>query len=84
MSMSHFTVSWRCNMVGPPWFRRLRTAWGWYRSREPMITTRDMRQVCNRAEGMERALRDLERGCRKAGLRYGFIYDTIQRGLGHP
>lgn len=30
-------MNWNYNLVGPPWLRRLRTAWSWYWSGRPFI-----------------------------------------------
>lgn len=40
--MSNTRLYWYLNMLGPGWFRRLRTAWGWYRSGDMMITEKDV------------------------------------------
>jgi len=43
-------MHWRLNMIGPAWFRRLRSAWGWYWSSDPMISVKDVKYILDRHE----------------------------------
>ena len=49
---------------------------------DPFNTTRPLiEDALRELEHKDSTLRELERGCRNAGLGYAFIYDTIRRGL---
>jgi hypothetical protein len=77
-----FIVNWRYGTIGPVWFRRSLWAWRWFWSGEPFpLSQSDIKHLFATLAKKDEALRDLERGCRNAGLGYKFIYEYIDRGL---